>query len=208
VTGIQEADEALTITFLRNPVSRVISYCQHVSEGKSPHLRREFPPETFDLDAFLRSGNVELANLQTRMLIEDQSTTTDPLGSMTPSAARDTALENLLNRVFRFGLQELFDESLLIFADALGWSLPLYAHLNKKNPRKLLEVNQHHIDQIRELNAIDLEVYARARGHFCDNLVPTIAALQVQRFGRMQRLAAFPLLAMHYCTELLSARRG
>ena len=69
ISGIEAADNAETITFLRNPVSRVKSFCNHVAEGKSPYLRDEFPPDRFDLDRFLDSGNNELSNLQTKMLI-------------------------------------------------------------------------------------------------------------------------------------------
>lgn len=75
VTGIEKADNATTVTFLRDPISRVKSFCQHVAEGKSPYLIDDFSSETFSLDNFLESGNEELSNLQTKMLICDGSYT-------------------------------------------------------------------------------------------------------------------------------------
>jgi hypothetical protein len=38
VTGIGDIDLFPCITFLREPIARVRSYCRHVSEGKSKHL--------------------------------------------------------------------------------------------------------------------------------------------------------------------------
>ncbi len=43
-TGVEWIDNMPTITFLREPVSRVKSYCRHVSEGKSKHLVEQFAP--------------------------------------------------------------------------------------------------------------------------------------------------------------------
>jgi hypothetical protein len=132
------ADESLTIAFLRDPISRVKSSCQHVAEGKSAHLiKGPPPPETFDLDAFLNSGCPELFNLQTRILIETPKTASlDPNKAMTTAEVRDTAHEKLFSKVFRFGLQEHFDESLVVFAEALHWSPHFYVSLNKKSRRK------------------------------------------------------------------------
>ena len=71
-TGIQIADYATMFTLLRDPVSRVKSFCQHVYEGKSKYLIDRFPPYSFDLDEFLDSGNHELSNLQAKLLSSDR----------------------------------------------------------------------------------------------------------------------------------------
>jgi len=166
ISGVEAANTAKTITFLRNPVSRVKSFCQHVSEGKSPYLIAQFPPERFDLDKFLESGNDELSNLQTKMLINDNNCTSSLLiNSMSAQQARDMALENLYHKIAHFGLQEYFDESLMIFYSALGWRIPVYYTRNTKANRKALRFEQRHLDRISELNRIDLEVYEVARKH-------------------------------------------
>ena len=208
ITGIREADEALIITFLRDPVSRVISFCQHVSEGKTKYLRKEFPPESFNLDNFLRSGNHELSNMQARLLIEDKSAPASRLDKITPSAAKEAALENLLSKVFRFGLQEYFDESLIVFADALNWSLPLYTSLNKKNTGKLLRFEKHHIDQITELNSIDIEIYRAAREYFLNNWMKRIDHARLERFRKICRSVSLPLRLYHRVTEVAVLLRG
>ncbi len=166
-TGIQRADTATIITLLRDPISRVKSFCQHVSEGKSPYLIDKFPPETFNLDNFLESGHGELSNLQTKMLINHGSTSSSSLLEiMSFIEAKDTALDNLFNKISYFGLQEYFDESLMIFSSALNWKIPLYTSKNKKNTHKLIRFEKRHLEHIKEFNSIDIEVYKVAKEQF------------------------------------------
>ena len=167
ISGLDEADSATIITFLRNPVSRVQSFCQHVFAGKSPHMLQRFPPENFSLDEFLNSGGHELSNVQTKMLINTGNCSSPQLlNQMSPTDARDLALDNLLNKVAHFGLQEYFDESLIIFSSALNWKTPVYFTRNTKKSAHKLEFEQRHLDKIAELNAIDLEVFTHAKETF------------------------------------------
>lgn len=197
VAGLPEADDARIITFLREPVKRTISFCQHVSEGKSPYLVDQFPPETFDLDEFLASGNKELGNLQTKFLLGDASQGAPPA---IPEGApvdevRDMALENLLKRVHCFGLQDHFDESLMMFASALGWKrMPLYTYSNRKNPAKLITIEDRHRERIAELNAIDIQVYAAAKETFMNRVnSETFDTRRLARFRMTQRLLSTPM---------------
>lgn len=167
MTGINRIDSATTITFIRDPISRVKSFCQHVFEGKSPYLIHDFPPEAFRLNDFLESGNGELSNLQTKMLV-NYGRCAPPLllENMSASEAKDLALENLFNKISHFGLQEYFDESLIVFLLALNWRMPLYSSKNKKNTSKLIQFEKHHIKRIAELNSTDMEVYRLAKEQF------------------------------------------
>jgi len=166
-TAIEEANSGQIITLFRDPISRVKSFCQHVSEGKSPHLVERFPPFNFDLDAFLESGSEEISNLQTKMMINSSSCMDkrkiDTLGEV---EAVELALRNLDERVAVFGLVEHYDESLIHMAEQLGWRLPLYAKKNVKSERKRLTFEARHLDKIRELNAIDLQLYAQVKKLF------------------------------------------
>jgi len=205
-TGIKEADEALTITFLRDPVNRVKSFCQHVFEGKSPHLINDYPPENFNLDAFLDSGNPELFNLQTRILIEtSEMGTRDPFKTMTTTEAKDNARENLFTKVFRFGLQEYFAESLLVFAESLNWSIPYYASLNKKRTDKSLKFKNQHIEKIIELNQLDLEIYHLAKKHFMTDAIYRIDKSKLEKFRSRQPLFSYPLY-LRFCIDGIKNR--
>lgn len=163
-TAITAIDALPIITLLREPIARVKSFCQHVSEGKSPHLIQDFPPERFDLDAFLASGNYELSNLQTKFLISQG----DLEEIANPQEARERAIDLLFNRVDCFGLMEYFAESLVGFERRFGWQLPAYQRLNRKNTRRLIHFQPRHLARIAELNRIDLEVYRMARQRFVD----------------------------------------
>ena len=192
-TGLDEADHAQLITFLREPVSRVMSYCQFVAEGKVPFLAADFPSADFPLDRFLESGNEELSNLQTKMLINHgRSAASEQIDQMSPEAARDMALENLFGKVSQFGLQEYFDASLLNFMMSLGWPLPFYQSINRKDPSRLLLFKQHHLDRIAELNSVDAELYKAARTHFLKTLkTRRITAKRIREFqGKLKAATA------------------
>ena len=165
-TGIQEADQTI-ITFLRDPIRRVMSFCQHVYEGKSPYLLQDFPPEKFSLDEFLASGNTELSNLQTKMLInQGSSASPDLIDRLPASEVVDRALKNLSEKIVCFGLQEYFDESLILFATQFSWRTLTYDSVNRANSSRKLEFKDHHLKRIAELNAIDIEVYKLAKEKF------------------------------------------
>jgi len=165
-TGIPEADQTI-ITFLRNPVSRVKSFCQHVYEGKSPYLLGDFPPETFSLDDFLNSGIGELSNLQTKMLInKGSSESTELIDSLSTSEAIQRAASNLSEKISCFGIQEYFNESLVLFAVKFNWPLRSYDSVNKKGTLRTLQFADRHVRKIVELNSIDIEVYKLALQDF------------------------------------------
>lgn len=190
VTGIENADNTKIITFLRDPISRVKSFCQYVSVGKSSYLRKEFPPDKFDLDKFLESGNDELSNLQTKMLI-NRDISTPPISDISASLAINIATDNLFNKIFRYGLQEYFDESLMIFADALNWRMPFYETLNKKVENKSIKFEEKHISKIMELNKMDIEVYKLAKERFISSINDRVFdKSKLNRFRSMNKPAS------------------
>lgn len=163
-TGVKVIDAINVVTFLRDPVERVKSFCQHVSEGKSPYLLKKFPPDAFDVQKFLHSRIFELNNLQTKMLVNQGASAVD--FNMSNDEALQMATDHLFNRVKAFGLVEYFDESLILFQQKFAWKLPVYQRLNSKNINKLITFEPHHIDHIKSLNALDIELYDRAKEHF------------------------------------------
>ena len=118
------------------------------------------PPDAFDLDAFLCSDNGELSNLQTKLLLGR------PIEGLSASEAVDIALGNLLETITCFGIQEHFDESLALIAWTLGIKPAAYGSRNQRDSTRALRFDGSHLDKIIELNAIDLELYERARQSF------------------------------------------
>lgn len=167
-TGLAAVDRVPVITFLRDPIDLVKSFCQFVAEGKYPaYAPAGIAPETFPVDAFLESGNVELSNIQTKLLILG-----DIHAETLPSAAlaRKRATEALMERVDSFGLTEMFDESLVYFMTRYSWPLPHYTSYNAKNPKRLVRFEPRHIHRIAQMNHIDIQIYEAARTVFAKSI--------------------------------------
>lgn len=207
-TGIAEADRDIAIvTMLRDPLDRVKSLCQHVFEGKSPHLLERFPPERFDLDTFLASGHEGLSNLQAKMLI-NHGKAADPgrLQSLSGEKAAERALYNLRERIACFGIQERFEESLVHLQQHFGWRTPLYASSNRGSSHRRLRFEQRHLDRIAELNEVDIKVYKEARQLFLQRLENGgISHTDLRRLQTAQPVAS-PLI--HLLIKLRGLARG
>jgi hypothetical protein len=163
-TGLAAIDAMPTVTLLRDPIERVKSFCQHVSEGKSLAIHRGDAARAFDLDAFLASGRMQLANFQTRMLLGDEAYR---LPLTTHSTLVESAVAMLETDLACFGLTEDFDRSLLLFRQVLGWDqMPVYRARNVRDTRALLNFEPHHLERIKALNEVDIAVYERARTEY------------------------------------------
>ena len=200
-TGCLELDQMPTVTLLRDPVERVKSFCQHISEGKSPQIYRREGGQPFDLDALLASGRIQLNNFQSRMILGGDAYQL-PRGDVAGLA--EQAVARLAEGLAGFGLTEELDCSLLLFRRTLGWQRwPVYRSRNRKDTAALLQFERRHIERIRELNSLDEAVYGAARELFEQRLAlhcPDIEA-ELAQF-RLQQSAPQPLFAV------LDAARG
>jgi hypothetical protein len=190
ITGIAAIDEMPVITFLRDPIERVKSLCQHIWEGKSSLIQAQFPAGNFRLDDLLDSHYFELHNFQTSTLCSEK--TIRFLGTLSPreaDAMTERAIDYLLNRVVTFGLNEYFDESLMLMRTELAWKLPpFYVIRNSKNHHRSLEFEPRHLDRIRAMNAMDIKLYEAAQQHFLKKLSGHgLSARQLQQFRTRNR---------------------
>jgi hypothetical protein len=148
------------VTFLRNPLERVKSFCQHVSEGKSSTIDPGALGPSMDLDNFLDSGRIQLNNFQSRILLGERGYDL-PVLEDEELVAR--ALQVLEQEFRGFGITEEFNRSMLLLRRALGWKkLPLYQTRNSKNTAALLTFEPRHLEKIIALNQVDLQLYDRA----------------------------------------------
>ena len=144
----------------------------------------------------MESGNEELSNVQAKMLINTGSCTSSSLiDSMPVSKAADLALNNLFGRISFYGIQEYFDESLIIFSSSLNWKLPLYVRLNKKNAFKQLKFENRHLQRIEELNPVSIEVYKRAKERFVKMMSSDVfEEAQLKRFRLVNKVLGGPVV--------------
>lgn len=189
ITGIDEIDTLPTITLLRHPVDRVKSFFRHVSEGKSPHLAGIYPPETFDLDEFLDSGNGELSNFQAKTLLGEGNYDLPSLDRKTLIARARASLEENLSA---FGVVEHFEKSLVFFHHRFDWKRrPLYRQVNKSSTSNRIDFLPSHLQRIKELNDVDIPLYNTACRLF-NRQIEDVYGLEFElaRFRRHQALFA------------------
>ncbi len=153
------------ITFLRQPVERVLSFYYYARSTPDHYLYPLLAAERLDLKTLLaRELTVELCNDQTRAIAGDEWADQQRVVTRT---ALERAQANLRSHFRIVGLQEQFDASLLLLRRAFGWSLPFYLKENvtKEKPTdKSLDAETRRL--VEDANSLDLELYEYARGLF------------------------------------------
>lgn len=149
--------DARYVTLLREPVDRVLShYHRHIERRRIPG--REL---VTSLAAAFQSRSLELSNLATRLLSDDPAREPD-------TRSLDEATANLGRFTF-VGLQDRFDESVVLLLRALGVTAPIpygaSRHVNEDRPaaNTLSHANRR---LVVERNALDVALYAHARNLF------------------------------------------
>jgi len=148
------------MTFLREPVDRVLShYFRHIHDPDAPsdtvvgsNIER---PVASSLEEALAAELPQLTNLMTRFLCSSTQLPSEPLRP----AALEEAKQNL--RGFAFvGVQERFDESLVLLQRQLGLELVPYVNRHVSDDRPDVdEISSEQRALILEHNALDAELY-------------------------------------------------
>ena len=161
------------ITFLQNPVNRVISLYHSIYQSPNHYLYKEVVKYKMTLKDFIDSKiTVEIENGQVRLLSGSDLNT--PIYQINENHYQ-TAKTNLDKYFFSVGICEKFDDSLLLLANKLDRkSVPYYYSRNVGNYLHNQKVPCHIIDQIKELNSYDIKLYERAVNKFDLTLKRTI----------------------------------
>jgi hypothetical protein len=153
------------VTFLRNPVDRVLSYYFYVLQKE-----RFTPGMLASLAAAQHESaphNFMINNMQTRYL-----SAVDGIPQPVPLGHHDTEMLELAKQRLReefavVGLTERFDESLLLMQNRFNWPNPYYYPLNTtRKYREHPEITDAVLESIRESNQMDLALYAYAQELF------------------------------------------
>ena len=184
--GVHEyiPQECEYITVLREPVARVASLYTYILGHPKHALHADLVRSNTPLEDFLRI-DPSVDNHQTRMVSgrgggELTSRSAEPLG---PEALEEA--KRNLDRFLVVGLTERFDETFILIRRALGWKLPYYLTANVTTRPK--PATQDALEQIRERNQLDLELY-----DFANERLSADVAEQGPSFAR--ELAAFKAL--------------
>lgn len=142
-------------TFLREPVSRVLSTFAYIRRNPRHYMHHEVMSGQVDLATVAR----RLRDLQTKFVagvpVEKECVDADDLAR---------AKENLTAKFEAFGLMERFDESLLLLSDAFSWSSVVYLRENV-NPKGSKSSPPSDRDRavILEMNEFDLQLFEFGR---------------------------------------------
>lgn len=147
------------LTFLREPVDRVVShYYQHIrqrQDGRDPRALNRGKVLTGSIEEAFELGLPMMCNLATRFLCGHAS----PMGKL-PENALDDAKANLRDFAF-VGLQERFEESILLLQRMLGLELTPYLNRHVSIGRPLVaDLPEEERRLILAHNQLDAELYA------------------------------------------------
>jgi FkbM family methyltransferase len=150
--------DARYVTFLREPVDRVISHYHDLIRRRGGPGDLQGPTADSLEEALIEMRLPQLNNLATRYLCGESS----PLGELPPSALED-AKENLPKFAI-VGLQERFEESMVLLHRTLGFKLEPYLnrHISIDRPR-VEEILDEQRAMIAEHNRLDAELYSFGR---------------------------------------------
>ncbi len=143
------------ITFLRDPVDRIISYYYYVK--RTPHHRLfqsgKFNDNMSLLDFVTTIDEPDIHNGQIRFISGIQANTDEMLIK---------AEENIKNHFSFVGTTERFNESLLLLQRIYGWATPCYFVKNqtKKRP-KVRSIDPEVLDAIKDRNSGDTLLYEK-----------------------------------------------
>lgn len=180
----------LYITFLRNPIERLISAYYFIRE-RSHHPYYEMATKLSLREYYEQGyGGKEQDNGQTRIL-SGQYDMDEPCNA----GMLELAKKNLSEEVEIVGLTERFDESLMMIANRLNWHYPYYYNRNvaAKRPAKS-EIPSDILSFLEQYNQYDMELYQFATELFEKALKNEHDDFQkqVKQFQFLNNLYKFP----------------
>lgn len=178
------------VTLLRDPLRRALSDYHYVTSTPDHPIYEHV--KDLSLREYFQSGITgQLSNGMVRLLSGDHLPDDPGVPSKRQMERQDLerALEHIQGDFAAVGLQERFDETLLLFRRRLGWHWPFYVRENvTTRGYRLEDTDEADLDCIRDLNGLDIELHETIRARFDED----IAREGPARFAR--ELAAFRLL--------------
>jgi hypothetical protein len=150
-------DGFTTLTLLREPVERTLSYLRHhkqMTPGDSDRSLEEIYADPLRFHGLVHNHMVKMFSLTPAEMTDGVLTRVDfNLDRL------ERAKENLA-RVDVVGLQARFEEFCAALTRRFGWDLGTWTHVNRTEP---VEISEAFRDRIADDNAMDIELHAFAQ---------------------------------------------
>ncbi|MCT4595272.1 MAG: sulfotransferase family 2 domain-containing protein [Anaeromicrobium sp.] len=168
--GIHELlpKEFTYITFLRNPVERIISLYYYLKNParlkKKKYTIKEIEnimERMKTLEKFIEEGpKNKLSNGMTRLLCGNEKIQRD---SSVNKQDLEKAKKHLMEYFCFFGITEEFDKGLSILENIFGWEPIEYKNKHVVKHPSVAEIPEEIIRKIEEMNELDIELYQFAK---------------------------------------------
>jgi hypothetical protein len=148
------------ITFLRDPIQRIVSYYYYVLNYRNHYLHEKIKFGNMRLIDVVESGiSREFENCQTRGISGFDRSKLGKYGYPSDEML-DVALKNIDQYFLVAGTTEKFDETLLLMSKFCRWNIPYYTKLNigKNKPLKR-DISDQAIKTITHFNELDIKLY-------------------------------------------------
>lgn len=158
------------ITFLRNPVDRVVSMYYYFQRTGNNYVQNLTLKEFIQTYGGARDNMTKyLSGEKLKIQLNDPNNEIDYQCS---SESLETAKSNLKKHFKIIGIAERFDESLILLKNKLGWKVPLYDKNNvSKNRPSTKEVSKDTLNLIEKFNEFDIQLYEYAKEIFEELIV-------------------------------------
>ncbi len=186
------------ITFLRDPIQRVISLYTYILQVKNHPYNLSTADKTMSIEEFIESGQDSLLiNGQTQLISGITVDQNDPLNHS--KELLEKAKKNIDDHFTFIGLLEQFDESLLLMKEILNWKTLYYSQANRSK-KKDVKVSEETMGLLKSMNELDLELYEYIKYRF-NNAMPRITD-QLNGFLRKNKMLK-PLYSYNRINRLI-----
>ena len=175
---------------IRDPINRVLSTYYYVLSQKNNPQNLSTSNNQMTIYDFVQSGvNPFLINGQTQLISGKTGDIDNPI--IESEEIFSLAKENIENDFLFLGITEMFDETILILKNMLGWHMPYYSIANRTKKKPNYDaVNPTIISFIKEHNQLDIKLYNITKTSLLNRIAEENDIFQnrINKFKKINRL--------------------
>lgn len=175
---------------IRDPINRVLSTYYYVLSQKNNPQNLSTSNNQMTIYDFVQSGvNPFLINGQTQLISGKTGNIDNPI--IESEELFSLAKENIENDFLFLGITEMFDETILILKNMLGWHMPYYSIANRTKKKPNYDaVNPTIISFIKEHNQLDIKLYNITKTSLLNRIAEenNIFQNRINKFKKINRL--------------------